>query len=94
MWHTMTKEEIRRKLKTDFVYGLSEKEAEKRQKEYGVNQLQEKKRTNIFIRFLLQFNDFMIIALIVAAGVSAAISYIEGTRRIHRFYYNCCNCYV
>ena len=83
MWHTMTKDEIRRKLRTDFNYGLGEGEAEKRQKESGLNKLQEKKRTNIFIRFLLQFNDFMIIVLIIAAGVSAVLSYIEGTRRIY-----------
>lgn len=79
MWHTMTKEEIRKKLRTDFVYGLTEEEVIKRQKEYGVNKLQEKKRTNIFVKFLLQFNDFMIIILLIAAGVSAILSYIEGT---------------
>lgn len=79
MWHTMTKEEIRRKLKTDFQYGLTEEEAKKRQKEYGENRLEDKKKTNIFVKFLLQFNDFMIIILLLAAGISAAMSYLEGT---------------
>ena len=32
MWHTMTKDEIKRKLRTDFYYGISQQEAEKRQK--------------------------------------------------------------
>lgn len=80
MWHTMTKEEIRRKLRVDYNYGLSDSEAEKRKEKYGTNKLQQKKRTNIFVRFLMQFNDFMIIVLIIAAGVSAVMSYIKGTR--------------
>lgn len=79
MWHTMTKDEIRRKLRTNFNYGLTEEEAKRRQKEFGENKLEEKKKTNIFIRFLLQFNDFMIIILLLAAGISAVMSYIEGT---------------
>lgn len=79
MWHTMTKEEIRRKLRTDFQEGLTEEEVKRRQKEYGENKLEEKKKTNIFIKFLLQFNDFMIIILLLAAGISAAMSYLEGS---------------
>lgn len=83
MWHTMTKEEIRRKLRTDFVNGLTDEEASKRLKQYGANVLKEKKKTNIIIKFLMQFNDFMIIILIFAAIISAVMSYIEGTRRVY-----------
>ena len=83
MWHSMTKEEIRRKLRTDFSYGLTQKEAERRRIEYGENKLAEKKKTNLFIKFLLQFNDFMIIILLFAAAISAVMSYIEGTRRVY-----------
>lgn len=79
MWHTMTKEEIRKNLKTDFLNGLTEEEAKKRKNEYGENKLEGKRKTNIFIKFLLQFNDFMIIILLIAAGISAVLSYIEGT---------------
>ncbi len=93
MWHTMTKEEIKRKLRTNFEYGLSEDEARARLEKYGDNSIQEKKKNNIIIRFFLQFNDFMIIVLLIASGVSAAISYIEGTRRIYRFYNYCWNSY-
>ena len=32
MWHTMTNEEVRRKLKTDFERGLSEQEARQKAK--------------------------------------------------------------
>ncbi len=79
MWHTMTKEEIRKKLMTDFKFGLTEQEASTRQKKYGKNQLEEKKKTSIIIKFLQQFNDFMIIILLIAAVISAVMSYWEGT---------------
>ena len=80
MWQSMTKEEIERKLHANFTYGLTEDEVNKRQIKYGKNKLKQKKKTNIFIKFLLQFNDFMIIVLIIAAGISAVMSYLEGTR--------------
>ena len=80
MWHTMTKEEIRRKLRTNYETGLTEEESKRRQQEYGENKLQEKKKDSVIKRFILQFNDFMIIVLLVAAGVSAGISFIEKTR--------------
>ena len=91
MWHLMTKEEVRRKLKTDFQNGLSDEEAKRRLLEYGENKLEKKKKTSLFIRFLLQFNDFMIIILLLAAGISAVMAYIEGTRRVHRLCHNNCN---
>lgn len=79
MWHTMTSEEIRKKLKTNFEYGLTEQEAKKRQKDYGENKLEKKKKTNIFVKFIKQFQDFMIIVLLIAAVISAVMSYLEGT---------------
>lgn len=79
MWHTLTQEEIRRHFRTNLNTGLSEQEVRKRQKEFGQNKLDEKKKTNIFVKFLLQFNDFMIIILLIAAVVSAIMSYIEKT---------------
>ena len=79
MWHTLTQEEVRRYFRTNLNTGLSEQEVRKRQKEYGQNKLEEKKKTNFFVKFLLQFNDFMIIILLIAAVVSAIMSYIEKT---------------
>lgn len=69
--------EVEEKLKTSCVWGVSDVEAEKRQKEFGKNKLDEAKKTSIFVRFLSQFNDFMIIILICASAISAVISYIE-----------------
>ena len=94
MWHTMTKEEIRRRLRTDFENGLTEVEAKRRQEQYGLNNLQEKKGKNIFIKFLMQFNDFMIIILILAAGISAVMAYLEGNRRLFGFNYHSGHCHI
>lgn len=75
----MSKEEIRRKLKTNFNTGLTEEEAKERQKEYGKNKLADKKKENIVIKFFKQFNDFMIIILIIASGISGVMAKIDGT---------------
>lgn len=79
MWHTLGIEEIRRKLRTNFKKGLTNEEATKREEKYGTNELVENKKTNIFIKFINQFKDFMIIVLIFAAIISAVLSYIQKT---------------
>jgi len=53
--------------------GLSSEEAEKRFKEYGPNELKEKKKKSAFVMFLDQFRDFMILVLIAAAIISGII---------------------
>ena len=53
--------------------GLSESEVLKRQQEYGLNELDEKKPTPLLILFLSQFVDVLIALLIIAAIASIAI---------------------
>jgi len=53
--------------------GLSSSEAEKRQKEYGLNEIAEKPPTPLYILFLSQFVDILIGLLIVAAVAAYAI---------------------
>jgi len=60
--------------------GLSESEAEKRLLKYGLNKLKEKKQTSLLVDFFRQFNDFMVIVLIVAAVVSFTVSIIKGEK--------------
>ena len=57
--------------------GLSNEEALKRLELYGENKLKEQKKKSNIILFLGQFNDFMIILLIVASIFSAVISYVR-----------------
>lgn len=51
-------------------YGLTDYEVRGRQKKYGYNELKEGKQKNIFQVFYEQFQDFLVIILIVAAVIS------------------------
>ena len=79
MWQTISVRETCERLKTNSVNGLTKDEAEERIKKYGENKLTEKKKESILVKFLKQFNDFMIIILIIAAAISAVMSYVEGS---------------
>ena len=79
MWHTLSIGDTLRKLGSNISTGLNSKEVEKRFNTYGKNKLNEKKKENIFIRFLKQFNDFMIIILIIASIISAVVSNMQGS---------------
>lgn len=50
--------------------GLSTKEAEKRQKNYGLNEISHKKKSSPIVIFLSQFNDFIVWVLIAATIIS------------------------
>jgi len=78
MWQTLRKEEVLRKLNTDEKQGLTEKEVRERQEKYGKNKLQEKKKESFIVKFIKQFNDFMIIILIIASIISAVVSKMQG----------------
>lgn len=78
MWHSSSVEEIAKNLKTNINIGLSDDEAQKRFDRYGPNNLKEKKKESIFVKFIKQFNDFMIITLIIAAIISAVVSKLNG----------------
>ena len=79
MWHTLDKSEIQRKLRVNLQKGLEQEEVEKRKEKYGKNQLEEQKKESILKRFFKQFNDFMIIILLIAAVVSAFVAKMEGS---------------
>ena len=78
MWHSSSVEEIAKNLKTNINIGLSDDEVQKRFDRYGPNNLKEKKKESIFVKFIKQFNDFMIITLIIAAIISAVVSKLNG----------------
>ena len=78
MWETLRKEEVLRKLKTNTRSGLNDEEVIFRRNKYGKNKLEDKPKESLLVKFLKQFNDFMIIILIIASIVSAAVSYFQG----------------
>lgn len=80
MWHSISIEETRKNLRTNIGFGLTNEEAESRLKSNGLNKLEDKKKESIFIRFIKQFNDFMIIILIIASVVSAVMANLEGSK--------------
>ena len=77
-WFNKSKEETIKDLSTNEVAGLSEEEVQKRKASYGLNELQEGKKTSLFVKFLQQFQDFMIIVLIIAAIISGVVGYMQG----------------
>lgn len=79
MWHEMNVYEVLKQKNTNERVGLASKEAQIRREEYGENKLDEKKKESIIIRFIKQFNDFMIIILIIASIISFVLEKINGT---------------
>jgi Ca2+-transporting ATPase len=71
-WHQKTVDDIISDLRTS-CQGLSSAEASERLLLYGPNELIETKKRTLFLMFLDQFNDFMIMVLIAAAIISGII---------------------
>ena len=78
MWETLRKEEVLRNLGTNPKKGLSNQEVKRRIEKYGKNKLKDKPKESFLVKFIKQFNDFMIIILIIASIISAVISTIQG----------------
>lgn len=75
-WHLADSKEVLVQMKTSRA-GLSAEEAEKRLCEYGENRLKEEKKKTIWQVFLEQFQDLLVIILIVAAGISTVSDNVE-----------------
>jgi Ca2+-transporting ATPase len=70
VYHCIAPDETATRLRTHIEKGLSSSEVEKRVKEHGYNELTEKPRPGFLKMLLDQFNNFLIIILIIAAIVS------------------------
>jgi len=77
-WHTKSKEDIFRELKTS-EKGLSNEEAKKRIAEHGYNEISEKKKASQILVYLKQLNSPLTYVLFVAMVISFAFgSLIDG----------------
>lgn len=70
VWHSRSFEDVAEALETDLKAGLAADEAEARLERYGLNELAETPRPGFWQLLLRQFQDFVVIMLIVAAAVS------------------------
>ena len=68
--HYLPIEHVTSQLETQIERGLTQAEAEKRIREHGPNELTEKPRPGFLKMLLDQFNNFLVIILIIAAVVS------------------------
>ncbi len=78
IWHVLEATEIVQALQTSPKQGLSEEEASRRLEQFGPNELEEAAKPSLFQLIFEQFNNFIVIVLIVAALVAAILGdYIE-----------------
>lgn len=77
-WFNKGISQVEKELQTDIKTGLTDEQVKANYEKYGMNELKQKKKKSLFVKFLEQFKDFMIIVLIVAAVVSGAVGIAEG----------------
>lgn len=70
-WHSIDVDEVAKKLDTNMEAGLTEKEVHTRKEIFGHNELTKKSGISPLTRFLMQFNQPLIYALI-AAGIATS----------------------
>ncbi len=73
-WHHVSLEEVKQALDTN-ENGLTKSQADLKLQQFGPNKLAEKKKKSMFVRFLEQFKDVMIIILIIAAIISFVVAF-------------------
>ena len=78
IWHVLEATEIIQALQTSPKQGLSEEEARSRLEQFGPNELEEVAKPSLFRLVFEQFNNFIVIVLVVAALVAGLLGdYIE-----------------
>ena len=72
-------EVLEKEFVSDINQGLTDEQVAINRETYGENKLEEKEKTPLIIKFLLQFKDPLIIILIVAAVITAGLSIYENS---------------
>ncbi|MBN2147298.1 MAG: cation-translocating P-type ATPase [Anaerolineales bacterium] len=76
-WHALDSDAILNELATPVDTGLTTEEVARRQAEYGLNELTEAPGATFWQMLWEQFNNFVVIMLIVAAVISALLGDLE-----------------
>lgn len=77
-WYSTTVTELIKQTGCSPTQGLASKEAARRLKDSGPNELIREKPPGLLQCFFRQFGDFMILTLLAAAAISLGVSYLEG----------------
>lgn len=80
--YRMSADQVCEELGVNPDLGLTSDEVTRRKQEYGLNKLQEEKQTPLFIKFLAQLKDPMLLVLIGAAVVSFVLEFLQGDPNI------------
>lgn len=75
-WHTLSPQDVLKRLNVA-ENGLSKEEVQKRQEQYGLNQLTEAPRPGFLALLWEQVSDFVVMLLIIAAIISGIIGWNE-----------------
>jgi Ca2+-transporting ATPase len=76
-WHALSPDQVLKQLATPPENGLTSEEAGKRLESYGLNQLEEAPGITFWQMLIDQFNNFVVILLIVASVISALLGDME-----------------
>lgn len=72
-WHNLPEDKISYILATDIEKGLDEAEIPQRLREYGANELTAKEGKPAWLKFILQFNQPLLIILVCAGAIKALL---------------------
>ena len=77
VWHALDSDKVLEELEVPIETGLTTEEVERRLKEFGPNELEERAGTTFWQRLWAQINSFVIWLLIGAAVISGITAIIE-----------------
>ncbi len=76
-WYRLSAGDALKELEVSAEQGLSSDNVTNRLQKYGRNELQAGKKLNPFKLFLSQFNDALVVVLLIAAAVSFGLAFVE-----------------
>ncbi|WP_250277943.1 calcium-translocating P-type ATPase, PMCA-type [[Clostridium] colinum] len=79
-YYSINIKDTEKQLKTNIQTGLTSKEATNRLRQNGENIIKDSNKKNNIVKFFEQFNDFMVIILLIAGFISFFISFLQGEK--------------